>query len=379
MQHDLLAYEMNKETGFLPGTDPLGELPAAFADWERLSGNVPELLRDGALRQSVHNLRYIDPRSLSCRREHYRAFMLCALLATAYVMGEYPQATILPRQLALPLQQAADMLALPPVLNYAALVLHNWSRIDTTVSLDLDNLVTSRSLHGCADERWFFASMTAIEAAAGPAVAAMADMAWATAELDTGAVEANLAVMAVGIADMTGVLVRLPELVDPKAFYHRTRPLLSGWPEPVVYSGVSSRPRSWIGASGAQSALLQAFDTILGIRHSPEEQHTLRGFRRYMPAGHRRFLSELESGLSVRDFIDRTAGSQDPLRDAYNDVIDKLTRFRKKHLEIAVCYVAKEAKKAGEDARYGTSGTEYLKFLHNISKKTGSLILKGQL
>jgi indoleamine 2,3-dioxygenase len=371
-QHSLLAYELNKETGFLPATDPLWELPAAFADWEQLSENIPELLRRKSLRQSVHDLRYIDSRSLSRRCEHYRAFMLCALLATAYVMGEQPQATILPRQLALPLQQTADMLTLPPVLNYAALVLHNWSRINVTGSLDLDNLTTLRSLHGSADERWFFLNMTAIEAAGGPAVAAMADMARATTELDTSAVESNLGAMAVRLADMTGVLARLPEVVDPGTFYHQVRPMLNSWPEPVVYSGVSSRPRSWIAASGAQCALLQAFDATLGIRHTPQEKHALRGFRRYMPAGHRRFLSELESMLTVRDFIDGTPGSQGSLRDAYNDAIDKLTRFRKKHVEIAVRYIAKEAKNAGENVRYGTSGTEYLKFLHNVHKNTSA-------
>jgi indoleamine 2,3-dioxygenase len=371
-QRSLLSYELSKETGFLPGMDPLRELPAAFADWEQLSGNIPELLRHRSLRRSVDDLRYIDPRSLSSRRERYRAFVLCALLATAYVMGEQPQATILPRQLALPLQQTADMLAFPPVLNYAALVLHNWSRIDVAERLDLDNLMVLQSFHGSADERWFFVNMTAIEAAGGPAVAAMADMARATSESDTGAVEDNLAVMAVRLAVMTGVLARLPELVDPGTFYHRMRPLLATWPEPVVYSGVCSRPRSWIAASGAQCALMQAFDATLDIPHSPQEKHALRGFRRYMPAGHRRFLSELESCPTVRDFIDRNPDSQGSLRDAYNDTVERLTRFRRMHLEIAVRYIAKEAKKAGEDARYGTSGTEYMKFLHNIYKKTAA-------
>ena len=52
------------------------------------------------------------------------------------------------------------------------------------------------------------------------------------------------------------------------------------------------------------------------------------------------------------------------LTEAYNENIEKLTRFRTRHLEYAASYIHKQSRgSAGNASDVGTDGTSFMKYL----------------
>ena len=85
-----------------------------------------------------------------------------------------------------------------------------------------------------------------------------------------------------------------------------------------------------------------------------------------MPKKHRDFLSNLEKhwfengNTSLRDYALDSEGV-----DLYNDCIQQLATFRKKHLEYAVNYIQKKV----ENPK-GTGGTPYVEWLSKLASET---------
>lgn len=363
----LHSFDLDPVRGFLPAEDPLRELPPGFEAWEELSAAMPGLLLAGRGRDQLDRLVELDPRGLRTETELWRAFLLVSVLANAYIMGEAEQAAVLPRALAVPLYQLAERLEVAPVFNYGAIVLRNWSRVDPAGPVELGNLVPLCSFLGGVDEGWFLMSMTAIEAKGGPAAGALLDISNAISTTDHAAAEKGLRVVSTCLVEMTETLARLPEKCDPYVFYHRVRPILDAWREPgVVYEGVNDRPQMWVAASAAECALLQALDAAFGIGHSGHGGEFLRSIRRYMPVGHRRFIEHLQAGPSVRDYV--VGSGSTSLQQAYNDNVGLLDTFRRRHMEISVRYVARQAR--ASDTAYGTSGTDFVHLLHTLRQET---------
>ncbi|WP_267245168.1 hypothetical protein [Streptomyces sp. PR69] len=370
---DLRGYEIDPVRGFLPARDPLERLPAAFRPWEDVCARLPALMAAGRARDVVGRLEPVTAAPPHDRRELWRAYMLLSLLANAYVMDGEKRARTLPRAVALPLCETAAALDMPPIPTYATLVLHNWARVDRSGPLDLDNLVPLCPFSGGMDEQWFFLSMAAIEAAGGPSLAAIADLGAGIADGRPERIADALTRIADTCQAMIATLRRIPERCDPYIYFHRVRPPMAAWGEPgVVYEGVGAAPESWDAASGAQSALLQALDAALGVRHGDDTGAFLRRMRTYMPPGHRRFLADLEAGPSVRDHIVRLADRDDgaKLRGRYNDAVDLLDTFRRRHMEITVRYLSQQS--GTEEVAYGTGGTDFVHFLHHTRREASA-------
>ena len=119
------------------------------------------------------------------------------------------------------------------------------------------------------------------------------------------------------------------------------------------------------GGSAGQSALIQAFDVALGIRHSGVAGAFLSDMRRYMPALHRAFLSDLGAVSKIREMA--MASERPALRAAYDTVIAGLDQFRRRHMGLAMDYVVKPS---GEAATLGTGGTEFTEFLRDARLET---------
>ena len=123
------------------------------------------------------------------------------------------------------------------------------------------------------------------------------------------------------------------------------------------------------GGSAGQSALIQALDAALGVRHtSPESHPFIYDMRRYMPPPHRRFVEALEHGPNVHAYVATRQASQPQLAERYNRCVDLLDAFRYRHLRIAVDYITHQAP-PGIDA-VGTGGTDLRAFLGRVKKET---------
>jgi len=364
------SYRVDPVRGFLPAQDPLDHLPPAYEEWDRLGEDVSALLMTGQMRRRLEKLMPLSVENLRDDRERERAMLLLSVFANAYVWADAKPATRIPRGVAMPLCSLAQRLGLPPITTYPSLVLHNWRRLDADGRIDLQNLACLQLFLGGIDEQWFYLVSVAIESKGAVALPALVQAQQATLKGDLEALHSNLHTVVQALEAMIGTLMRMPENCDPYVFYHRVRPVLTGWEAPgVVYEGVSDRPKKFYGGSAAQSPLVQALDAALGVKHVDQETSSyLLEMRRYMLPKHRQFIEALEHGPSIRRYVLHRGPSQPELAEVYNRCIHLLQDFRSKHFEIAVRYISHQAP-PGTQAK-GTGGTNFSAFLGKSLKET---------
>ncbi len=368
---DFPSYQVDPERGFLPSRDPLEKLPKVYEIWDQIGAEIPALLMTGKLRPTLERLDPLDLNGLRGNRERERAILLLSVFGNAYVWAELRQpATRIPKGVAIPLCQLAEMLGRPPIITHASIVLHNWRRLDRNAPIDLDNLTCLQLFLGGIDEQWFYLDGVTIERQGAAALVAAVAGQKAMSQNQLDVLAENLAKLAASLATVNATLMRMYEFCDPYVFYHRVRPYLTGWNAPgVIYEGVSDKPQQFYGGSAAQSPWFQVIDAALGVEHRDRETNPyLTEMRRYMIPAHRMFIEAIENGPSIRKFVLAYQQAEPALCDVYNQCVGEMEKFRKKHFEIAMRYIAHQAPK-GVEAK-GTGGTSFSAFLGKALKET---------
>ncbi|MFN4243998.1 MAG: hypothetical protein ACK4PI_12280 [Tepidisphaerales bacterium] len=368
----LSAHQVDRERGFLPGTEPLRSLPSAFAVWEQVAAELPKLLMTDLLRRELEDLPPFPVHRLAAHQLE-RAMMLLSYIGHAYVWTGEP-ARRLPANLAVPWHYVAMKLGRPPVLSYASYALHNWRRFDADRDVELGNIALLQNFWGGADEEWFILVHVDIERKAGPLLVGLVQAKHAARDGDVEAVTRALLHCAAAQEQMYATLCRMPQWCDPYIYYRRVRPYIHGWkanpalPDGLVYEGVSEyggKGQFFRGETGAQSSIVPAIDAVLGITHAPGLLNDyLMEMRTYMPPAHRRFIEYLEAGPSVRPLVGRSVA----LKDAYNRCVELQEGFRAKHYEYAANYIYKQGQADAQTAganptAIGTGGTPFMPYL----------------
>jgi indoleamine 2,3-dioxygenase len=171
------------------------------------------------------------------------------------------------------------------------------------------------------------------------------------------------------------------EHCDPFIYFHRVRPYIHGWknnpalPNGLIYEGVTEYGgvgQFFRGETGAQSGIIPSLDGFLGVGHKEDLLKAyLMEMRQYMPPQHRFFLEATEAGPSTRDFISANA-SEPNLEAVYNQCVEWVEKFRTKHLEYAVLYIANQAQKdPSNPSQVGTGGTPFVQYLTKHRDETG--------
>jgi indoleamine 2,3-dioxygenase len=267
------------------------------------------------------------------------------------------------------------------MLTYSDWALHKWRRFDAHGPVAVDNLATTLSCGGSMDEAWFILVHVSIEALAAPGLAALPRMQAAAAQQDDDELLASFAALAAALDSMHAMLERMYERCDPYVYYRRVRPFMFGWrnnpelPHGMVYEGVAEydgRPMQFYGETGAQSTVVPSIDAALGIAHERDEMRDyLRAMLEYAPPAHRNFVFSLESGPSVRAYVQQRASAM--LRDAYDACVAALERFRSLHMQLAADYIFKQ----NRDAALGTGGTTFMTYLGKHRSETHAARLIG--
>ncbi|MEM8861652.1 MAG: hypothetical protein AAGD96_25285 [Chloroflexota bacterium] len=363
-------YDVSPERGFLPAEDPLLQLPPAFAEWDRLSAELPYLVLTGRVRSELAKFQSPDVDQLTTTAELERAMLIISAIGMAYIWAEEEPLEVLPANIAVPWAAVADRLGRPPIVTHNSIVLNNWRRLDPNEPIHADNLACTQHFMGGMDEQWFFTATAALEAAGAPALKALADAKSAAAADDVETVTELLDAVCQIFKQVNAALLRIYEKCAPYIFYHRIRPFLAGWDQTgILFEGVSEQPLKLHGASAAQSSLIQAYDAALGIEHFHEETRPfLMLMREYMPPKHRQFVEDLAKGLSIHDFVETHKDNHPDLASFFNQCIDELDIFRREHMGIAVRYVLRQGKD-GEDG-LGTGGTSFVPFLREARNET---------
>ncbi|MCI0682345.1 MAG: indoleamine 2,3-dioxygenase [Gemmataceae bacterium] len=370
--------------GFLPADDPLSSFApgAELAVLDEVGHDLPSLLHDPGFRKFARELtvppwpaEHSGPEWLPALRLYY---LRLGFLASAYVnqVGQ-PRATILPRNLALPLCHACRLLKRPPILSYDGYALYNWKRFDPRGPIALGNIDTLQNFVHLYDEHWFILVHVEIEAIAAEILAAIAKVQHALApstqgetslasplspgtpgERGRGEGEINTALkdIADAVRRQVGVLARIPEKMDPRLYYEKFRPYIRFF-ENVVYEGVPDVPIHHRGETGAQSSIMPALIAFMKIDHKPSKlTDHLADMRNFMPAEHRAVIAEVEAMPSIRDLA---------AKDAFNEVLEAMATFREVHIRWAKEYIQR-----WEDDPRGTGGTPYMKWLKQLIDET---------
>ena len=370
------AYDVSADYGFLCGFDPsIVEVPDCLAPAATLGVELPDLLVTSSARRAIEALEPVDPDALA-DVDDVRALRVSLVnytfLEQAYVWGESVTPDSLPRSIAQPLWALAERVGQPPILTYSQYVLDNWSKLDPKSDVSLGNARMVQRFLGGADEAWFVLIHVAIEAAAAPMLASIPSTIDAARAMDSSDLTDRLGAMVATWDRMIAVFDRMPDYCDPYVYFHRVRPWIHGFtdnpalPNGIVYEGVEAtggKPQRFRGQTGSQSSIVPVMDALLSVGHHQDPlRRYLDELHEYRPPGHRRFIEDVRKESGVRDAVKTI---DDPrLTSAYNECLDRLTRFRTRHLEYAAHYIQKQSHGGkGNDTAVGTGGTPFMKYL----------------
>jgi indoleamine 2,3-dioxygenase len=346
--------------GFLPEADPLIRFDpdSELARLDALGHDLPHLLQDRGFRASARRLTIPALPDAALPRPLLRLYYVrVGFLASAYInqVGQEP-ATLLPRNLAVPLSDVCARLRRPPILSYDGYALYNWRRFDPDGPIALGNIDTIQDFVPLYDEHWFILVHVAIEALAAAILEAIARAERALPAGDRDALNAALGAIARTVRAQVEVLRRIPEKMDPALYFKVFRPYIRYF-EGVVYEGVDAAPMTFRGETGAQSSLVPALVAFLKIPHRPTQlTDHLADMRRFMPAEHRALLERIEALPAVRDLADK---------EPFNEALEALAAFREAHLGLAEDYIARRVRDP-----LGTGGTPYQTWLKQLIDET---------
>ncbi|GBB93036.1 hypothetical protein RclHR1_00210032 [Rhizophagus clarus] len=409
-------YDISPSTGFLPSTPPLECLPDSYYEpWETLISMFHNLLLAGRLREYVKKLPILKTDRLKTPEEYRRAFLVLSFIAHGYVWGKYEKVSDrLPDNIAIPWVEVSKYLDVAPIINHAAVVTWNWSLLFPDEPFKLNNLATLITFSNTLDESWFYLVTTAIEGFGGRALTSIMAAIQATYDGNNEILINELRNISSTIFDINKTLQKMFKKCDPYVFYWKVRPYLSGWenedrlPQGLIYEGVDGNDengnpiyRRYIGGSAGQSALIQALDIALSVKHYPTgikpntssschrytscpngcpqphhnghtepQQPYLHRIRQNIPGPHRRFLEDLAKIADIRNYIIsntnydssvntssdesedicllRETDESSDLIKAYNECLNQMKEFRKTHLNIVNFYIIKQARRGGD-------------------------------
>jgi indoleamine 2,3-dioxygenase len=373
---ELSDYGMSRTRGFLSHYE-IDEivLPSLFDEVKEAAGNLSGLLSTGRVRHWLDQLADPGLEDWACEaaEEEVRTAMVhYSFLVQAYVWGEPLPPEHLPANLARPMVAVADRLGQAPLLPYSAYVLDNWSRLDKSGPVTLENMYMVQNFLGGADENWFVMIHVAIEAEAGVLLDNAARLVTVAKNGDAAEAERLLVEMDAAWERIYGHFGRMTEHCDPYIYFHRVRPYIHGWAnnpalgEGLIYDGVDRferKPQAYRGQTGSQSSIVPSMDALFQVGHSDDPlRQFLDELHHYRPVPHRRFIEDLAAQSTLRSFV-ASSGSQS-LKDAFNACLEQTARFRTRHLEYAASYINKQAGSiAGNDPDVGTGGTPFMKYV----------------
>lgn len=252
----------------------------------------------------------------------------------------------------MPLVTLAKKLEAKPFMEYAlSYALYNWKKVDPKGPLDYDNMALIRSFSGLPSESGFILVHVAMVAHTPKLVSACFKILDAVKSKDRDAFNKSLddyrSVMSTINREMETMWAR-----SKHEDYQKFRTFIMGvknqpmFPKGVVYEGVSRKPMSFRGESGANDSIIPASDNLFELYdRMPKNPLTaiLKDFRQYRPIGHQLFLDHVykrSKQLGVRSFaLDDSVSAL-----KYLENLDEIRDFRWRHWNFTKEYILKYTK-----------------------------------
>ncbi|TKA77357.1 hypothetical protein B0A49_02458 [Cryomyces minteri] len=319
----LPAFLVSTNRGFLPRNDPITVLPSPFQALEDLlqrmpiktADGSPGLLATGSLGEAVKSLPDLTEEvervknDLPLMNALYRDY---SFLTSAYLLepchmsslrGEgYGLAReVLPANIARPIARVAELAGFKPFMEYAgSYALYNFRLEDPTKGLEYSNLRLIRAFENGLDpassEAGFVLVHVDMVANSGPLVAGVEQTLAAAAAKDRDTFDEGMAAVVTALKRVNAVMNGMWSHSKPKE-YTSFRTFIFGiagqsmFPHGVIYEGVSEKPMTFRGESGANDSMIPLVDNLLSIpMPSTPLTAILHDFRAYRPGNHREFL-----------------------------------------------------------------------------------------
>lgn len=354
--------------GFLPATAPRDALPAPFDAHaegarelaERYHGpgkDVRPWLLDRFARSEHDWETAILPLS---QPELDGAMTVVSTLAHAFRWGAMPAPAAscalarvdLPPGLEGPLVALSTRLALPRCANLHHLVINNWRAPGVAPGKPYEPtaLRAAQSSGGAGlSTLWSWLLPPSDRALDGVVGSIVQSEAWGAGILDTivklleaaarrDTLESSFLLdkLRAGIAALGRVFVehvRAPRIA-PAEFMNVIQPHML-W-------GLERDGERLDGASGAQAPILQALDSVLGVRRASPAGQVVLAARAYLPAAQRRFLDALDGVTHVVPEL--ASGAANPtIRELFNECVEGLLFWRRAHQKRGALYMRAEA------------------------------------
>ncbi len=359
------------DRGFLPQEDPAILLPPGWEFLDEFGKQIPELIKSDRLTLAARLLPIPDHRALVSlnETEKNRAMMIYGFGASAYVHSSKPSQNLLCKNLAKPLVWLSSYFGKSPILSYCSYSLNNWSRIDPSKDIEVDNLKLIQNFIDLYDENWFILIHVDIERKASLAIEAAVDAISCAEKENCHNLLLNLGAVSTSLAMMINTLKRMTERCSPDVYYKKVRPWIMYF-ENVVYESVEDKPKTLRGETGAQSSIMPFLEAVLGLTHQESvlTQH-LRTMRFYMPLKHQLLIETVERTSQVREFIIKSGSAE--LKETYNYCLERMFEFRDIHLGYANSYIHQKT----TDPK-GTGGTIFMPWLEQMRNETRQMLLK---
>jgi len=368
-------WEISDSHGFLPNRGIAPELPqsataGAIRDVIDLSMSLGTI-DDNAVSERISSLgaptgstlRSLSPADAEiCLRAY-------AFVATRVIHGGLldPGRT-LQSAIAFPVWTLSERVGRPPSLTYASYILANWNGSISPRALP-ESIEVSTTFTSTQDERWFIIVHLAVESIGGEIVRGFKVCQEGILAKDVGRVSEGLNAIESALAWAVSALSRIDEQLRGDVFTTQVRPFLFGYND-VTFSGVTNTPTvAYVGETGAQSGVMRAADSGLGVKHSSAIGRPLERFLFYAPPPHRNYIAELGGlGESIR----QVALTDREVRSKYNASLSALAAFRTLHYSVVDRYLSGAR---SVNPGFGTGGTAYQSWLRGLVEETQEMIL----
>ena len=365
-------FDINTSRGFLPINDPLEKLPDEFSQLQQVVDNIPSLIQSSeSLEKEVNNIpNYICniPKYENDKFVIQALFRTYTFIASSYLLqpsylnrtesGYGKARTLLPKNIAVPLEFVANVLQVYPFLDYHyAYSLGNYKKIDKSSNLNVNNLDTICKFSGTDDERGFIMIHVNINQYSSNIIKGI-DL------FTNGNKRLALLTLLEAMILINQVRSNMWKVSNPKN-YNDFRAFIMGitgnteiFGDGVIYEGTSNlSPRQYRGQTGAQDDVIPTIDIFTGvIKYYPQNELTkyLYDLRSYRPVVVQNFFKDLENFT-----IDYMELNEDNKIVLY-EILEQIYDFRNGHWRFVHEYIMKNTK-----YQVATGGTPIISWIPN--------------
>jgi sulfite reductase (NADPH) flavoprotein alpha-component len=302
LRHENLGF-LSQRHGYMPVDLPREAMPKAYAAWDQIAAELPELYRSLTLRRRARELPVLRADEENLPDDALlRAALLLGMLSHAYHYTETAPPDRHPESLSRPWAEVRRRLGRgPAVLTYQDLIVYNFRLIEPSRPdpMALSNLRLLVPTVDNAEERTFYLTQTQILSHASPIVGAVVRAQEAVVCDDAEAIESAL---------MT-IIACLQRIVRESLLNINPNPHATPHVDPVVWAKTVApfavpMQAGVQGPSGTSSPIFNTLDVFFGRkRYETFLGREIHALRDTYPPLWREFLAALQA-ISVPDYIE---------------------------------------------------------------------------